>query len=288
MKKRRLPSAEASNISASPPVSARRAIGRTMRALWPAFGWAFALTVPLLCIELVGVLQGRQRSFWDWLGFVAMDLGFVLPFTTFAAGIRHHCVPRRTSRGAAIGAGIVAGSTTYFLWALAGPLAEHAAVAREDRIDAASSPFGADTPAGILRNIRYVEANPPEDGNYSLSIDQPERAPPEWLRLLLHMPIVLAVFAVINTVIGLLIAQLTSGLPPPVRRNARLGAAVAGGVAFFAVVASAGSYARDWTETSGVLAAWGPLALPLAEAFALWAWVRVRSHGSPPTGEPIG
>lgn len=229
----------------------------------------------LLGFEFVGGAQGRSRSILDWLGIVARDLGFVLPFAAFAAGCRLHGVLGQRGAADALRAGLVAGVTAYLLVAVAEPLAQHAALVEDGAIASVSRPFGPETPAGILRNIRYVEENPPADGNYSLSVDQTERTPPEWLRVMLHTPIVFAAFAVVNTFIGLWSGQLTSGLPPPVRRNARLGAAWLGGVAFWALLAWSTFYARDWTATSGTLATWSPLALPLAEAVALWAWARL-------------
>ena len=261
---------------------------RTLLGLRHAVGWACVLTLLLVGFEIMAVLQGHTRSPLRWLGIVATDLGFVLSFAAFATGVRLVGLPGHVGGVIVLGAGSMTGAAAYLCGAFAGPLAEHAAVIREDPDVAASRPFGADTPAGILRNIDYVEANPPADGAYSLSVGHPHRTPPEWLRLLLHTPIVLAVFAVINTVIGFLVGQLTSGLPPPVRRNTRLATAVVGGVLFFAVLAWAGSYARDWTETSGVLAAWCPLAVPLTEVLVLWTWVRVRSLGSVPAGGRLG
>lgn len=253
----------------------RGTVGRIASALGPAFGWAGALTLPLLGIEFVAVIQGGSRSIMDWLGTVARDLGYLLPFAAFAAGVHLHDVFGRRSVADALRAGFVAGGAAYLLTAIAEPLAEHAALVEDGTGASVSRPFGPDTPAGLLRNIRYVEENPPADGNYSLSVDHTERSPPEWLRVLLHTPMLFAAFAVVNTVTGLWVGQLTSGLPPPVRRNTRLGTALLGGVAFFVLVAWATLYSRDWTATSGVLATWSPLALPLVIAIALWAWTHL-------------
>lgn len=253
----------------------RDTVGRIASALGPAFGWAGALTLPLLGIEFVAVIQGGSRSIMDWLGTVARDLGYLLPFAAFATGVHLHDVFGRRSVADALRAGFVAGGAAYLLTAIAEPLAEHAALVEDGTGASVSRPFGPDTPAGLLRNIRYVEENPPADGNYSLSVDHVERSPPEWLRVLLHTPMLFAAFAVVNTVTGLWVGQLTSGLPPPVRRNTRLGTALLGGVAFFVLVAWATLYSRDWTATSGVLATWSPLALPLVIAIALWVWTHL-------------
>ncbi len=143
-------------------------------------------------------------------------------------------------------------AAAYTLLAVARPLADHAAqTSHGNGLSAVTERFGPQTPGGILRNLRYVETNPPSE--YSRSIDHPERHYPSRLRLSLHLPAALAGLTLLNTLVGLLAADLTGGFSPQVRRRARWAIGVAGGVACFAALAAATVFDRDWSNVSGVL-----------------------------------
>ena len=97
---------------------------------------------------------------------------------------------------------------------------------------AARTQFGPQTPAGLLRNLRFLEENPPQE--YSLSVDAPDQLPPNVLWWVLHRPGALAVFGLVNVLLGVLTAQLTADLRRRSRRNARVAIGVLGAIAFFA------------------------------------------------------
>ena len=140
--------------------------------------------------------------------------------------------------------------------------------------------FGPQTPVGILRNIQFVEAFPPEE--YGLRASAPHQFPPNVLRWELHVPVALAVFGLINVLIGVRSAELTADVSRGGRRNTRVAIGVLGGMAFFACHTLAGPaepFLRDGTMRSGVFAAWVPLVLPAVEALLLGFLVRSRRWG---------
>ena len=137
--------------------------------------------------------------------------------------------------------------------------------------------FGARTPPGIIRNLRFVEANPPSE--YSLAIDEPHQFPPNILRWNLHFPVVLTLFGVANVFLGALAAQLTASIGGNLRRSARLAIGVGGGLLFFAcvdVLSPTPPFLRDGTLRPGVVTAWLPLTVPIVEALVLFLLVRRR------------
>ena len=92
----------------------------------------------------------------------------------------------------------------------------------------------------------------------------------------------MAVFGLVNVLLGTWSAALTVDLARGRRRNALLAIGVMGGMAFFACVVLASPIAlflRDGTMRSGVGAAWGPLLLPVVQAFLLMYLVRRRRYG---------
>ena len=250
-----------------------------MIALKPVLVWTGALVCIVVAFRVVAWSVPRPWSGWDWISFVAGGAGLLLPFAAFAGGVGLHQVRER--RGViGVAAGLIVGATTYLVLAFISPLADHAADAGQpDLVE--SRRFGASTPIGLLRNIRYTEANPPME--YSLSVDHPTRNPPNWLWKLLHLDMALAAVAMLNIFLGCAAAELTHGLSPPARRNARLAIGLVGALAYFAVLDVAGSSERDWANVSGVLAAWGPMAVPIAEALLLATIIRRRMTESQPS-----
>ncbi len=136
------------------------------------------------------------------------------------------------------------------------------------------------TPPEILRDLRYVEANPPEE--FSLEAGYPSRIPPNVLRARLHYPVATAVFGIVNVLLGVLAARLTVDLRRGRRRNALLAIGLASWIGFVALQILLGPvrpFLRDGTMTSGIAAAWLPLLFPLAVALLLTYLVRRRRYG---------
>ncbi len=224
----------------------------------------------------------EEGSFVRWLWMFANDTALVLPFLLFAAGValaRRVGYSRRLLRaGAMVGISVVA--VSYVLGAWLAPelddryLSSLGAAAEDMR------QFGPRTPVGILRNIHFVEASPPEE--YSLRSSTPDRFPPNVLRWELHAPVAFAAFGLINLLIGVRSVELTAGLPRGHRRNARVAIGVLGGMAYFACHMLAGPvepFLRDGTMRSGLAAAWTPLALPAVEAVLVGFLARARRYG---------
>ncbi len=245
-----------------------------MKALWdalrPALLWTGVLVCMVVVFHALAVAQPRPWSVWDWLSFVSLQVGLIIPFATFAGGIAlAHTRGRRTRL--VWMAGLIAAVTAYAMSEFVSPLADYADWARNGEV-VETRPFGPRTPLGTLRQLSFVEANPPEE--YTLG--DSARTPPNRVRLLLHMPLALSAFALLNTLLGLLTAGLTSTLPPPSRRNARFAVGLAGGLAYFTAVYFAAHSDRDWLNVSGVLAAWLPLAVPLVQVVVFTGVIRHR------------
>ncbi len=198
------------------------------------------------------------------------DLGVFLPFLLFAGGCALLGVlglSRRLAR-VAIGVGILSAIVSYASSALVAPVLAHRALADAGIVETRS--FSPRTPIAIVRNLRFVRDNPPAE--YSLSVNTPDRRPPPVLEWQLHRPASIAVFGVINLLLGILAAEATLKMNRPRRWNSRLAIGVAGAVAFYLLQEMGSpiqSFLRGDPMGSGVLAAWGPLALPLAEVLVL-------------------
>ena len=103
-------------------------------------------------------------------------------------------------------------------------------------------------------------------------------------------PAAMAVFGIINVLLGVLAARLTVDLNRRAQRNSRLAIGVIGGIAFFGCLVLASPvepFLRDGTMRSGIIGAWGPLVFPLAEAFVLLHLVRRREHRRPKPRPPV-
>ena len=198
-----------------------------------------------------GSVPGRGWG-WSLTVLVVGDVGLMLPFAAFAGGVGLIRTPRGRASAAA---------TAGLLMAAAGI---HTACSRpavggsrrpdqpRKRIEARDRKVRTPDSRRHPSNLRYVETNPPSE--YSRSIDHPERHYPSRLRLSLHLPAALAGLTLLNTLVGLLAADLTGRFS-----HRRFAAAldgrsgVAGGVACFAALAAATVFDRDWSNVSGVL-----------------------------------
>ncbi len=226
---------------------------------WPPFEWSGGLL--------------------HWLSFVLDDTAFVLPFLVFAGGValRDTLGYSRQVIRAVVFWGVVASTVCYLVAAWAAPAVEHQVLVRLGAETETARQFGARTPVGVLRNLRFVEANPPDE--YSLRVSSPHRFPPNVLRWELHRPPAMAVFGFINVVLGVIAAQLTVDLKRGRRRNARVAIGLLSAIAFLALqrfAAPTETFLQSGVLRSGIVAAWAPLSFPLAEGFLLIYLVRGR------------
>ena len=262
-----------SRRSASP--SARRWLRAVLGAMLPWLAVLIAIR-PLVTPEWPPFAWSGPFSRWASAAFD--DLGFFLPFLLFAGGsalLRVLGLSRRLAR-VVIGVGILSAIVSYAGSAVVAPVLAHRALTEAEIVEARSSIPR--TPTALVRNLRFVHDNPPAE--YSLSIDAPDRHPPQVLEWQLHRPASIAVFGVINLLLGILAAEATSMMSRPRQWNSRLAIGVAGAVAFYLLQEMGSpiqSFLRSDPMGSGVLAAWGPLALPLAEALLLGYLVWKRS-----------
>ena len=186
---------------------------------------------------------------------------------------------RRTVRNAVV-LGLVTSSLCYSLAAWAVPVFHHRDLVARGVETEDTRQFGPRTPAGILRNLRFVEAYPPAE--HSLRADTPELYPPNVLRWQLHLPLAVAAFGLANVFLGVISAELTVDLRRGRRRNALLAIGIAGAAAFLwlqLVTAPIEPFLGSGEFRSGILAAWLPLSVPIAECLVLMYFVRSRRFG---------
>ncbi len=251
------------------------AAGATLRAI---FLWCLLVVGSLIFLQLTEWRDAASSALW-WLRSVVDLIGLAIPFALFAGGVAlSRVLPRsRHLVRASVVAGIGLSAFSYLFTAWIEPMVHYRYLVSSGPETAARVEFGPQTPSGVLRNLRFVEENPPHE--HSLSVDAPNEHPPNVLRWILHRPAVLAVFGLINVFLGVFSAQLTTTLRRGSRRNARVAIGVLGGIAFFVCIGIASPiepFLRDGTLRPGVLSAWAPLALPLAEAWLLYYLIRRR------------
>ena len=253
-------------------------MGTVARAMWP---WCLLFIVGKPLLELRWPPYEWSVSSLRWLWGVAEDAALALPFLIFAGGVALVRVMGHSRRllRTAVAVGISAGAASYALGAWVAPEVHSRFLTALDPETVDLRRFGPRTPPGIVENLRFVEANPPAE--YTLSVSAPERFPPNVLRWELHGPPAMAVFAVVNVLLGVLAARLTLDLSRRAQRNGRLAIGVFGGIAFFACLAAAspvGPFLRDGTMRSGVFGAWAPLVFPIVQALVLVYLVRRRER----------
>lgn len=242
--------------------------------------WLLLLVVGNL-ILIWPPLEG-EATLLGWMWMCTAHAAIVFPFLLFAAGVtlwRKLGYSRRVLRVAAL-VGISVVAVSYLLGSWLAPELNDRYLASLGTETEDMRRFGPRTPVGVLRNLRFVEANPPEE--HSLRVSTPDRFPPNVLRWELHWPVALAVFGLFNVILGVLSAELTIDMGRGSRRNARIVIGVLGGIAFYACYVLAGPvepFLRDGTMRSGVTAAWAALLLPAAECLILGCLVRRRRYG---------
>ena len=229
---------------------------------WPPYQWA--------------------GSFLRWMSFAAADIGFILPFALFAAGVVLTRKLGYSARGfrAAAATGIVLGVVAYAVAAWVAPVIDDRFMASLGAEMSDARRFGPATPAGLTRNLRFVEANPPDE--YHLAVTTPHRHPPNMLRWRLHLPVAMSVFGLINVFLGVLSAELTAGLRRGRRRTTLIAIGVIGGLTFYVCLAVADPVTPlldDGTTRSGIAGAWVPLAVPVVQGLLLLYLLQRRRYG---------
>lgn len=244
--------------------------------------WVLLLVTGVSLVVFRAAPDGMTGSLLRWLAYATDETAFILPCTLFAAGVvlvQKLGYSRRVFRAAAA-AGIVVGALAYLLAAWVAPVVDDQYLVSLGPETPDMRRFGSATPAGIARQIRFVEANPPDE--YLLATDTPHRHPPNVLRWRLHLPVAMSVFGVINVFLGVVSAELTAGFRRGRRRTARLAIGVIGGLAFVGCMAVADPvtpFLNDGTMRSGVVGAWFPLVLPVVQALLFFHLVRRRRYG---------
>lgn len=253
---------------------------------WPSFRamapWLLLLVGGKVILTQVWSRPEDASSLSEWLWLIVDDLALVLPFLLFAVGLALGRVLGHSGRAfcTAVLLGIAVSVLSYTLDAWVAPEIEDRILAALGAETVDTRRFGSKTPVGILRNLEFVEANPP--ARYSLRTSSPHEFPPNVLRWHLHQPLALAVFGIANVLLGLLASELTVDLSNRVRRTVRLAIGIGGGIAFLVgvvVTSPVEPFLRDGTMRSGIAGAWLPLLIPLIEGLVLRHLVKSRRYG---------
>jgi len=253
--------------------------GACFRAMAP---WLLLLVGGKVILTQTWSPLAEASSLSRWLWLIVDDLALVLPFLLFAVGLALGRVLGHSARAfrVAIFVGISVSILSYSLDAWVAPEIEDRILAARGAETVDVRRFGSQTPAGILRNLEFVQTNPPPQ--YSLRTSSPQEFPPNVLLWHLNQPLAFAVFGIANVLLGLLASELTVDLSNRVRRSVRLALGIGGGIAFFACVVVASPvepFLRDGTMRSGIAGAWLPLLIPLIEGLVLWPLVKSRRYG---------
>jgi hypothetical protein len=220
---------------------------------------------------LTGGPGGRSWSGWEIAYLLPGWVGLFLPFTAFAGGsTAHSALHPRSMAGRALLLSVI----SYGFLAYGSPLADYRARASQGADMVAEFPLGPLTPSTLLRLRGIAEAEPA--ASHSFRVGRPFEYPPNWLTYLLHSRAAVALFAILAVLLGQRAGFLTSGLSPPARRNACWALGLATGIAFFVAEAAGGGWVRSDPSKSGIVGAWLPLLLPLAELAFLYSVTRFR------------
>jgi hypothetical protein len=253
--------------------------GRVHVALVTLRWWVVLTAVALASVYLSNSTPPALESWWGFLQALASRLWVIYPFVAFAGGLAASSRPRgtRAASTSVIVVTVLLGGIAYVTGVLLVPVAELEADRRAGIDVEARYPLGAETPGALARQRAAVLERPPHE--YRFSVDRPFEHPPNWLTYLLHQPVALYVFAVVNALLGLAVGWSTTGLSPPRRRQVRWFIGIAAALAFYVVAAWGTQWVRASPENSGIVGAWLPLTLPLLALIG--TYVGGRSRGRP-------
>ena len=250
----------------------------SFRAMAP---WLLLLVGGRVILTLLWSPFEEASSLSRWLWLIVEDIALAVPFLLFAVGLVLGRALGHSGRAVRVAVliGVAVSIVSYSLDAWVVPeIEDRILVARGAEADIRR--FGSQTPVGILRNLEFVQTNPPP--KYSLRTSSPQEFPPNVLLWRLHQPLALAVFGIANVLLGLLASELTVDLSNRVRRNVRLAIGVGGGIVFLVGVVVASPvepFLSDGTMRSGITGAWLPLLIPVIEGLALRYLVNSRRYG---------
>lgn len=254
-------------------------LGPSFRAVAP---WLLLLVGGKVILTQLWSPLEEAASLSRWLWLIADDVAVALPFLLFAVGLALGRVLGHSDRvvRVAVLVGMAVSILSYSLDAWVAPEIEDRILAERGAETADARRFGSATPVGILRNLEFVQTNPPP--RYRLRTSAPQEFPPNVLLWRLHQPLALAIFGIANVLLGLLASELTVDFSNRVRRNVRLSMGVGGGIAFLVCVMVASPvepFLRDGSMRSGIASAWLPLLIPLIEGLVLRHLVKSRRYG---------
>lgn len=219
--------------------------------------WTATLAVAVLVyVGLVRVAQGQALAFIPLVASAPGLVSGLLPFTAFAAARRFG---GRGMERALWGHVLGAAALSYVLVAGIHPHVQHRMDNDEPFAVEGYGELAAPTAFELIARKRYIVEHPPDE--YSLDVGQPLAMPPNWLDFLVHSPIAIALFTIINGCLGAVLGRRYYGTRSASRRLWLLG--ILAGALFMLPAMAAGDYVRASLGNSGVGAAWIPLVLPL-------------------------
>ncbi len=242
--------------------------------------WAAALVIIAAAHQVATAPPEGSWHLTDLVYQVLAWFGLVLPFVAFAGGLS---ISRDSSIWSAGKYAVPVAVLAYVLIAYAAPIARYR-IQSSRGVDVSSQyPFGPNTPSAFKALRNQVETDPPPEFGYS--VDRPFEQPPSWLTYRIHSVAAIAFFAILAALLGRQAGFLTSGLSPPARRNERWAIGLLSAVAFYIAVMVGEDWVRWDPLRSGILGAWIPLLLPLAELAILARLTHLRRrplHASAP------
>lgn len=245
--------------------------------------WLVALAGLILAHNvLVNISAAGTWSGLTVLRRLVVTVTALLPFVAFAGGAAVAALEPMRRRGLIELACAVAGVALlfYVLAAFAVPVVEYRDM-RANGVDVERIlPFGPRTPSAWLRLREHVVADPP--ASYSYSTDRPLERPPNSIDYYVQREIAMALFAMLNGILGLLVARAVGRRRGPRRHRVLWAAGLASGVVLFAAMSTAGALVRSSLTVSGVAMAWLPLILPAGAI----VWLSLGPARPAPAEEP--
>jgi hypothetical protein len=263
------------NVTNSTVQNARETRWMVVEFLRPSFVWAGALTLIAATWNVVSFpnVALRPGNLEELLPNLFTTFLIV---TTFAGGVslQRLAGPHRSWRAVTLG-GLSATIVVFVVGSYVVPNLEYRGHELAGRDVAQYAPFGPATPSGMLKQLRYLRANPPTVVNRS--VETPRAQPINWTEFLLHAHFVLPLFSLLSGFAGLFFAQITSGIRSSRRLHLRWIFGVFVFVAISAPFQPIRVYLSSHPSGSGAVGAWMMLGPSLILVLVLWIGVRVQA-----------